>query len=191
MAKKKGTSVNDVMNQVEMTEAKPVVITNEVTNEAGETETITTKIVPIEVVDATGTTNTTKKLSKPIEVAPGVFVEVALGRPVDPASARQQKLAAQQSRKEANGGAARLGRPSVPGSANQVKKAEMDAKKADPTYVPKRGRPVMEGSARQTSLAERDAKLHERALAIAKERGLLPTEETIASEAMIQEAMEA
>jgi hypothetical protein len=64
------------------------------------------------------------------------------GRPVDPNSVRQARLAAQEARKQANGGETRLGRPVVEGSARQQRLAEREAKIAN-GYVPKRGRPKM------------------------------------------------
>ena len=181
MAKKNSAAKNDILNAVEMTAAKPVVVTTEVVNEeTGTTETMTNTIAPTEVADATGTT---KAKTTRVEVA-GVMVDVPLGRPVNPESARQKKLREQAERASANGGTAKLGRPVVAGSANQLKKAEMEAKKADPNYVAKRGRPVVAGSARQQSLAQKDEKLMARAKQIAIEKGLINAE---TGEALINE----
>lgn len=185
MAKTKSIKKNDILNAVEMMDAKPVTHVSEVINdETGSTETVTMEIAPSEVHDATGVTTIAKPKTTQVEVEPGVFVELALGRPVNPDSARQKKLQAQQQRAAQNGGTAKLGRPSVPGSANAIKKAEMEAKKSDPTYVAKRGRPVIEGSARQQSLMGKDEKLKARARAIAIERGLI----TVATDEILDHA---
>lgn len=189
MKKKNSIAKNDILNAVEMMDAKPVVHSAEVVNdETGATETVTTTIAPTEVADATGVTSIKRKTTL-VEVEPGIVVELGLGRPVDPNSARQKKLAAQQERAAQNGGTAKLGRPSVPGSANAIKKAEMDAKKSDPTYVAKRGRPVVAGSERQMTLAQKDEKLKSRARMIAIERGLITvaTDETLDAAPLIAE----
>lgn len=65
------------------------------------------------------------------------------GRPVIEGSAHQQKLKAQAERKEANGGEARRGRPVDPNSPRQQRLREMEAKKAAGVEI-KRGRPAME-----------------------------------------------
>ena len=67
-----------------------------------------------------------------------------LGRPVDPNSKRQQRLATAPGRK--------TGRPVNPLSVRQVRLAELNAKRANGTL--KRGRPVNASSARQVRLAE-------------------------------------
>lgn len=75
--------------------------------------------------------------------APTAAVEVvkaAPGRPVNPNSVRQARLAAMQARAEANGGQIRLGRPVVEGSARQQRLAERQAKIEAGVPV-KRGRP--------------------------------------------------
>lgn len=65
------------------------------------------------------------------------------GRPVVEGSAHQQKLKAQAERKEANGGEARRGRPVDPNSPRQQRLREAEAKKAAGVEI-KRGRPAME-----------------------------------------------
>lgn len=151
MAKRESIKKADVLNHVE---TMPV---------AGEKP----------VADATGTSRTTK-----VTIG-GITVDVPLGRPVDPESERQRKLAAQEERKAANGGTAKLGRPAVPGSPNQLKKAALEARKADPNYKPQRGRPAVEGSKRQHDLAEKDRRLKERALQVMKDQGLVPADATL------------
>jgi len=64
-------------------------------------------------------------------------VKLAPGRPVDPTSERQQRLA----EREANGTAGKRGRPADPNSPNFKKKQELEERKAKPGYVAKRGRP--------------------------------------------------
>ena len=75
-------------------------------------------------------------------------VKAQLGRPVDPNSARQQRLATAPGRK--------TGRPINPTSARQQRLAELDAKRANGTL--KRGRPVNPNSARQIALQAAIAK---------------------------------
>lgn len=65
------------------------------------------------------------------------------GRPVVEGSAHQLKLKAQAERKEANGGQARRGRPVDPNSPRQQRLAEIAAKKAAGMEI-KRGRPAQE-----------------------------------------------
>lgn len=164
MARKDSTKKSDVLNQVETT---PV---------AGEKP----------VADGTHSGRTTS-----VKIG-GFEVEVPLGRPIDPESERQKKLAAQEERKVANGGVARLGRPPVPGSPNQIKKAEMEARKSTPGYVAKRGRPIMEGSERQQDMAKKDQRLKERALEQLKLQGLVPEDATLETvEAMTAEHVDA
>ena len=75
-------------------------------------------------------------------------VKAQLGRPVDPNSKRQQRLATAPGRK--------TGRPVDPTSARQLRLAELEAKRANGTL--KRGRPVDPNSARQIALQEAIAK---------------------------------
>lgn len=83
-------------------------------------------------------------------------VKAQLGRPVNPNSKRQQRLATAPGRK--------TGRPINPTSARQQRLAELDAKRANGTL--KRGRPVDVTSARQVALRAAAAKMLE-------ERGLI------------------
>ena len=71
------------------------------------------------------------------------------GRPVDPNSARQQRL------KSAPG--KRTGRKINPNSARQQRLAEMEARKKANGGTVKRGRPANPDSARQKAIAERQA----------------------------------
>lgn len=72
-----------------------------------------------------------------------------LGRPVDPNSKRQQRLASAPGKK--------TGRPINPNSARQQRLAEMEAKRQNGEL--KRGRPVNPNSKRQIALREAAAKL--------------------------------
>ena len=74
-----------------------------------------------------------------------------LGRPVDPNSARQKRLATAPGKK--------TGRPINPNSARQKRLAEQAARAAANGGVVKRGRPVDPNSARQIALREAALKL--------------------------------
>ena len=78
-------------------------------------------------------------------------VKAQLGRPVDPNSARQKRLAKAPGKK--------TGRPINPNSARQQRLAEQAARAAANGGVVKRGRPVDPNSARQIALREAAAKL--------------------------------
>jgi len=84
------------------------------------------------------------------EIAP-----VQLGRPVNPNSARQIKLAEIQAKREA--GLIKRGRPSVPGSMNAIK-SEMRLMKQALGLDIKRGRPVNPESARAKRIADLEAR---------------------------------
>ena len=77
-------------------------------------------------------------------------VKAQLGRPVDPNSARQKRLATAPGK--------RTGRPINPNSARQQRLAEQAARAAANGGVVKRGRPVNPNSARQIALREAVAK---------------------------------
>ena len=77
-------------------------------------------------------------------------VKAQLGRPVDPNSKRQQRLATAPGK--------RTGRPINPNSARQQRLAEQAARAALNGGVAKRGRPVNPNSARQIALREAIAK---------------------------------
>ena len=77
-------------------------------------------------------------------------VKAQLGRPVDPNSARQKRLASAPGK--------RTGRPINPNSARQQRLAEQAARAALNGGVVKRGRPVNPNSARQIALREAIAK---------------------------------
>lgn len=74
-----------------------------------------------------------------------------LGRPVDPTSARQKRLATAPGKK--------TGRPVDPTSARQLRLLEQATRKALNGGAVKRGRPVDPNSARQIALREAAAKL--------------------------------
>lgn len=78
-------------------------------------------------------------------------VKAQLGRPTNPNSKRQQRLATAPGKK--------TGRPVNPNSARQQRLAEMAAKRMNGEL--KRGRPVNPNSARQIALREAAAKLAE------------------------------
>ena len=73
-----------------------------------------------------------------------------LGRPVDPNSVRQQRLAELEAKRIANGGTIKRGRPVNMNSERQKRLAELAAKRAAGTL--KRGRPV--GSGKKVDTAE-------------------------------------
>lgn len=76
------------------------------------------------------------------------------GRPVNPTSARQLRLAEMEA-KRANGELKR-GRPIVQDSARQLRLAALEAKRANGEL--QRGRPANPNSARQLRIAEMEAK---------------------------------
>jgi hypothetical protein len=78
-----------------------------------------------------------------------------LGRPVNPTSARQIRLAEIAAKREA--GLIKRGRPSVAGSANQMKQMERMAKMLSGVEL-KRGRPSNPESARAKRLADLEAR---------------------------------
>jgi hypothetical protein len=78
-----------------------------------------------------------------------------LGRPVNPNSARQIRLAEIQAKREA--GLIKRGRPAVPGSANQMKMNERNFKIQQGMEL-KRGRPVNPNSARAQRIADLEAR---------------------------------
>ena len=85
----------------------------------------------------------------------GVEVEFStkaqLGRPVDPNSARQKRLASAPGK--------RTGRPVNPNSARQQRLAAQAERAAENGGKVKRGRPANPESARQKAIAERQALL--------------------------------
>jgi hypothetical protein len=87
-----------------------------------------------------------------------VVVTVQLGRPVNPTSERQKRLAAFAER-EKLGVAVKRGRPVVSDSDRQKRLAEQAERAAANGGVARRGRPVNSGSARQSRLADREAKI--------------------------------
>ena len=85
------------------------------------------------------------------EMGVNYSVKAQLGRPVDPNSKRQQRLAAAPG--------VRTGRPINPNSARQKRLAEQAARATANGGVVKRGRPVNPNSARQVALREAALKL--------------------------------
>ena len=78
-----------------------------------------------------------------------------LGRPVNPTSARQIRLAEIQAKREA--GLIKRGRPAVQGSKNQQKQIERIAKMSAGIEI-KRGRPTNPESARAKRIADLEAR---------------------------------
>jgi hypothetical protein len=93
----------------------------------------------------------------------------APGRPTVEGSARQQKLAAMEARKQANGGEIRLGRPAVADSKRQKELAEKAARLAN-GYIPKKGRPSF---ASQGLLTKKEAVKTPTAPAVSKVQNIL------------------
>jgi hypothetical protein len=109
----------------------------------------------IQMTNKTNTYNMMNKQFTPSAQLKSLNVEfsnkVQLGRPVDPNSARQQRLATAPGKK--------TGRPVDPTSARQLRLLEQATRKALNGGVVKRGRPVDPNSARQIALREAAAKL--------------------------------
>ena len=82
-------------------------------------------------------------------------LKAILGRPVNPNSARQQRIAERNAKREA--GLLKRGRPVVEGSKRQAVLAQRAAKIESGVPV-KRGRPVNVNSKRQIELAAKAAK---------------------------------
>ena len=80
---------------------------------------------------------------------------VQLGRPINPNSVRQQKIAEREAKRAA--GELRRGRPVVEGSKRQQVLAQRAEKLANGETL-KRGRPIVAGSKRQLELAAKAAK---------------------------------
>ena len=89
-------------------------------------------------------------------------VVVKLGRPVNPNSARQQRIAELAAKKERGEG--KRGRPIIANSARQQRLAERNEKLAKGIEL-KRGRPIDVNSKRQQDLAAKAAKSVENAVA--------------------------
>jgi len=87
-----------------------------------------------------------------------VVVTVQLGRPVNPTSERQKRLAAIAERK-ASGAEIKRGRPVVADSVRQQRLADQAQRAAANGGTAKRGRPVKADSARQARLSERELKI--------------------------------
>jgi len=109
----------------------------------------------IQMTNKTNTYNMMNKQFTPSAQLKSLNVEFSnkaqLGRPVDPNSARQQRLATAPGKK--------TGRPVDPTSARQLRLLEQATRKALNGGVVKRGRPVDPNSARQIALREAAAKL--------------------------------
>jgi hypothetical protein len=96
-----------------------------------------------------------KKVNVVVEKNDVMVIEIkALGRPVNPNSVRQIRLAELAAKKAA--GELKKGRPVVEDSARQKRLAELEAKRANGEL--RRGRPSNAESARQKRLAELAAK---------------------------------
>lgn len=93
-------------------------------------------------------------VTSPVTEPTVTVTEKVIGRPVNPNSARQKRLAEIEARKAAHGGFLPLGRPKVEGSKRQAKLAEIAAKKAA-GYEPKLGRPKMTEEQKAEAKAKR------------------------------------
>ena len=109
----------------------------------------------IQMTNKTNTYNMMNKQFTPSAQLKSLNVEFSnkaqLGRPVDPNSARQKRLATAPGRK--------TGRPINPNSARQQRLCELEAKRIANGGTLKRGRPVNPNSARQIALREAALKL--------------------------------
>lgn len=101
-----------------------------------------TQKVEAQVVAETPIVETAVAVAEPIVevVAEPIVEKRAPGRPVNPTSVRQARLAEQQARVVANGGVTLLGRPKNPESARQKQINERLARIAAGEVI-KRGRP--------------------------------------------------
>lgn len=104
-------------------------------------------------------------------------VKKAPGRPVVEGSARQQKLAAMEARKQANGGTIKLGRPAVADSKRQRELAEKAARLAS-GYVPKKGRPSFASQGLLTKKEAAKAPVTTKAQNLVADLIIEPTNET-------------
>lgn len=104
----------------------------------------------LDILDKVESMPTTKKV---IDLSKVNIADIKLppGRPVDPNSPRQQRLAEMETKRAA--GELKRGRPADPNSPNYQKRVEAEARKAQPGYIAKRGRPTDPDSPRQQKLA--------------------------------------
>ena len=93
-----------------------------------------------------------------IEATPVEITSITkqLGRPVNPNSVRQQRIAELEAKRAA--GECKRGRPTVAGSKRQEVLAAREAKRAA-GIEPKRGRPIVPESKRQMELAAKAARI--------------------------------
>ena len=84
-----------------------------------------------------------------------ITVYLTPGRPVNPNSERQKRLAAMEERKI--NGEAKRGRPVDPNSPRQMRLAEQKQRAEQNGGAARRGRPVSQDSVRQQRLAAREA----------------------------------
>lgn len=102
-----------------------------------------------------------------------IQIDLKQGRPMNPNSARQLRLAKQNKNADAklNKSGDTRGRAVNPNSARQIKLKGFEVKVAAGVEI-KRGRPASETSARSQKIAEREAKIKTMKLAKAAELGL-------------------
>jgi hypothetical protein len=110
---------------------------------------------------------------------------VQLGRPVNPNSERQKRLAELEAKR--NNGELKRGRPVNGTSVRQARLAELAAKAEMNGGSVKRGRPVNGESERQKRLAERNAKAEAGAV-IKRGRPKMIKAETVVAEATVAAA---
>ena len=121
-----------------------------------------------------------KKAKKETTISEAVETMTHLGRPSNPNSARQQRLAAIAAKIEA-GIEVKRGRPADGKSARQHRLAEMEAKRIANGGEIKRGRPTNGTSARQQRLAAIAAKI-EAGMTVKRGRPAMPKEESVSVE---------
>ena len=122
--------------------------------------------------EATGEDVVVQADASKIDAAVAMF-QLPKGRPTNPDSARQKRLAEIEAKRVANGGKLYRGRPVNPDSARQQHLATKGH-----SLTGKQGRPVDVNSERQKKLAERAAKIEALKAAAAKTPATPVVEET-------------
>lgn len=98
----------------------------------------------------------TAQVAEPVLEIDESMIRLPLGRPVDPSSERQKRLAEYDIKREQ--GLLHRGRPIDPESPSHQAKAEREAKRLEGIEL-RRGRPVDPESPRQKMLQKRNARL--------------------------------
>lgn len=97
-----------------------------------------------------------EQVAEPVIEIDEALIRLPLGRPVDPSSERQKRLAEYDEKREQ--GLLHRGRPADPNSPSHQAKAVREAKRASGVDL-HRGRPVDPQSPRQQQLKKRNARL--------------------------------